>query len=45
MAMHRTYGVDVGIARIFNTYGPRLAPGRRAGGVQLHQPGPARRAA
>jgi dTDP-glucose 4,6-dehydratase len=27
MAMHRTYGVDVGIARIFNTYGPRLAPG------------------
>jgi dTDP-glucose 4,6-dehydratase len=27
MAMHRTYGVDVGIARIFNTYGPRLSPG------------------
>ena len=27
MAMHRTYGVDVGIARIFNTYGPWLAPG------------------
>jgi dTDP-glucose 4,6-dehydratase len=27
MAVHRTYGVDVGIARIFNTYGPRLAPG------------------
>jgi dTDP-glucose 4,6-dehydratase len=27
MAMHRTYGVDVGIARIFNTYGPRLTPG------------------
>ena len=27
MAMHRTYGVNVGIARIFNTYGPRLAPG------------------
>ena len=27
MAMHRTDGVDVGIARIFNTYGPRLAPG------------------
>jgi nucleoside-diphosphate-sugar epimerase len=27
MAMHRTHGVDVGIARIFNTYGPRLAPG------------------
>jgi len=27
MAMHRTHGVDVGIARIFNTYGPRLALG------------------
>jgi nucleoside-diphosphate-sugar epimerase len=25
--MHRTHGVDVGIARIFNTYGPRLAAG------------------
>ena len=27
MAMHREYDVNVGIARIFNTYGPRLAPG------------------
>ena len=27
MAMHRTQGVNVGIARIFNTYGPRLSPG------------------
>ena len=27
MAMHRTYGVNVAIARIFNTYGPRLSPG------------------
>ena len=27
MAMHRTNGVNVGIARIFNTYGPRLSPG------------------
>jgi nucleoside-diphosphate-sugar epimerase len=27
MAMHRAHGVDVGIARIFNTYGPRLTPG------------------
>ena len=27
MAMHRYRGVDVTIARIFNTYGPRLAPG------------------
>jgi dTDP-glucose 4,6-dehydratase len=27
MAMHRTHGLDVGIVRIFNTYGPRLSPG------------------
>jgi dTDP-glucose 4,6-dehydratase len=27
MAMHRTYGLRVGIVRIFNTYGPRLSPG------------------
>jgi dTDP-glucose 4,6-dehydratase len=27
MAMHRTYGVNVGIVRIFNTYGSRLSPG------------------
>jgi dTDP-glucose 4,6-dehydratase len=27
MAVHRAQGVNVGIARIFNTYGPRLAPG------------------
>ena len=27
MAMHRFRGVDEAIARIFNTYGPRLAPG------------------
>jgi nucleoside-diphosphate-sugar epimerase len=27
MASHRTGGVDVAIARIFNTYGPRLSPG------------------
>jgi nucleoside-diphosphate-sugar epimerase len=27
MAMHRTHGVDIGIARIFNTYGPRLTTG------------------
>ena len=26
MAYHRTHGVDVRIARIFNTYGPRLRP-------------------
>ena len=27
MAWHRAKGTDVGIARIFNTYGPRLRPG------------------
>jgi nucleoside-diphosphate-sugar epimerase len=27
MAYYRTFGVNVGIARIFNTYGPRLSPG------------------
>jgi dTDP-glucose 4,6-dehydratase len=27
MAHHRALGTNVGIARIFNTYGPRLAPG------------------
>ena len=27
MACHRTRGTDVGIVRIFNTYGPRLRPG------------------
>jgi dTDP-glucose 4,6-dehydratase len=27
MAHHRARGTNVGIARIFNTYGPRLAPG------------------
>jgi dTDP-glucose 4,6-dehydratase len=27
MATHRTLGVPVSIVRIFNTYGPRLAPG------------------
>ncbi len=26
MAYHRTHGIDVRIARIFNTYGPRLRP-------------------
>ena len=29
MAYHRQYGVDVRIARIFNTYGPRLDPEAR----------------
>ncbi|GAB3443253.1 SDR family oxidoreductase [Streptomonospora sediminis] len=26
MAYHRTYGADTGIARIFNSYGPRMRP-------------------
>ncbi|MEU6881495.1 UDP-glucuronic acid decarboxylase family protein [Streptomyces sp. NPDC046712] len=26
MAYHRSHGVDVGIVRIFNTYGPRMRP-------------------
>ncbi len=26
MAYHRYYGVDTGLARIFNTYGPRMQP-------------------
>jgi dTDP-glucose 4,6-dehydratase len=27
MAYHRTFGTNIGIARIFNTYGPRLSAG------------------
>jgi nucleoside-diphosphate-sugar epimerase len=27
MAYHRTAGVDIAIARVFNTYGPRMKPG------------------
>jgi dTDP-glucose 4,6-dehydratase len=27
MAYHREYGLDTKIVRIFNTYGPRMAPG------------------
>jgi nucleoside-diphosphate-sugar epimerase len=27
IATHKVHGVNVGIARIFNTYGPRLSPG------------------
>jgi hypothetical protein len=40
----RQHGIDVRIARIFNTYGPRMRLRRRPGGEQLHHPGPARRA-
>ncbi len=35
MAYHRTHGLEVRIARIFNVYGPAHAPRRRPGGVQL----------
>ena len=44
MAMHRTHGVNVGIVRIFNTYGPRLVRRRRPRRVQLHRAGAAGRA-
>ena len=43
MAYHRHHGLDVRIVRIFNTYGSADAAGRRAGGVELHGPGAARR--
>ena len=33
------HGVDVKVARIFNTYGPGMGPGRRPGGFQLHRSG------
>ena len=45
MAYHRTHGLRTRIARIFNTYGPPHAPGRRPGSAQFRKPGPARRAA
>ena len=45
MAMHRTYGVDVGDRPHLQHLRPAALARRRAGGVQLHQPGPARRAA
>ena len=35
LAYHRAHGLDVRIVRIFNTYGPRLRPGGRPGGVEL----------
>ena len=39
MAYHRTYGVDTKIVRIFNTYGPPSASGRRARRLQLPRAG------
>ncbi len=44
-AYHRERAVPIRVARIFNTYGPRLLPGRRPRGQQLHRAGAARRAA
>ena len=41
MAYHRSHGVPVRIARIFNTYGPQDAAPRRPGRPQLHPPGAA----
>ena len=45
MAYHRSRGVNTHLVRIFNTYGPRLHPRRRPGDFELHDAGPARRAA
>ena len=41
---HRQHNVDIKVARIFNTYGPRMHPDRRPGRIELHRPGAARRA-
>ena len=39
MAYHRQQGVDTCIARIFNTYGPRMRAQRRPSGADLHPTG------
>ena len=39
MAYHRYHGVDTRIVRIFNTYGPRMRPRRRARRLELHRAG------
>ena len=36
---HRQHGLPIKVARIFNTYGPRMHPQRRPRGVELHRPG------
>ena len=36
---HRQHGLEIKVARIFNTYGPRMHPGRRARRVELHRAG------
>ena len=45
MAYHRQQGVDTRIARIFNTYGPRMRPARRPRDPDLPAPGAAGQAA
>ena len=45
MTYHRLYDVPTRIVRIFNTYGPRPAPGRRPRRVELPGAGDRRRAA
>ena len=39
---HRQHKVRIKVARIFNTYGPRMHPNRRPGGVELHRAGAAK---
>ncbi len=36
---HRQHKLEIKVARIFNTYGPRMHPERRARRVQLHRAG------
>ncbi len=40
----RMHGLEIKVARIFNTYGPRMHGERRPRGVELHRSGLARRA-
>ena len=39
---YRQHALPIKVARIFNTYGPADAPGRRPRGLELHRPGAAR---
>ena len=41
---HRQHKLRIKVARIFNTYGPRMHPQRWPRGLELHRAGPARRA-
>ena len=40
---HRQHRTRIKVARIFNTYGPRMHPERRPRRLQLHRPGAERR--